>query len=364
SAQFSGVAWFGSAQFSGDAWFGSAQFSGDAGFFMAKFANFATFDKAYFQRVANFGAIRGERGFSLADATFELVPNFIQAHFEEAPRLDNIRVRARMIDPPPAKITRWQRLRSYPTRALVGAWRRIFAADSDAPARFRALKRLAIQGHDADREHEFFGREICAARFVTDWPVHWKLWERGIWGGIWRFWFGWLYEVFGGLGNSILRPFLWWLLLMAVAYVALLGEQVDVKAERAKLIEGGASTQSAYATSTWNAWDKSQSCYAPKGGNGAVNRLGGLVPEVAASTNAPAEALQLAIRNAFIVLDSGGDSSHRAYGCLYGVELYGGNTPVAYVPREVANIAAVQKLISAVLIFLFGLALRNMLKMK
>ncbi|MEJ2125313.1 MAG: hypothetical protein P8Y47_11050, partial [Alphaproteobacteria bacterium] len=330
-----------------------------------EFYRFSSFDNAHFLSSANFGAIRGERGFSLANATFEHVPDFIQAHFEEAPRLDNIHVHARMIDPPATfleEIT--QPPLSWFPRFISGAWHRIWHADKNNPARFRTLQRLAIQGHDADREHEFFGREICAARFVTDWPVHWKLWERGIWGGIWRFWFGWLYEVFGGLGNSILRPFLWWLLLMAVAYVALLGEQVDVKAERAKLIEGGASTQSAYATSTWNAWDKSQSCYAPKGGNGAVNRLGGLVPEVAASTNAPAEALQLAIRNAFIVLDSGGDSSHRAYGCLYGVELYGGNTPVAYVPREVANIAAVQKLISAVLIFLFGLALRNMLKMK
>lgn len=47
----------------------------------------------------------------------------------------------------------------------------------------------------------------------------------------------------------------------------------------------------------------------------------------------------------------------------YGVERYGGN-PVAYVPRNVAIVSGIQKLLSGVLIFLFALALRNMLKMK
>jgi hypothetical protein len=45
------------------------------------------------------------------------------------------------------------------------------------------------------------------------------------------------------------------------------------------------------------------------------------------------------------------------------VERYGGN-PVAYVPRSVAIASGIQKLLSAVFIFLFGLAVRNMLKVK
>jgi hypothetical protein len=52
-----------------------------------------------------------------------------------------------------------------------------------------------------------------------------------------------------------------------------------------------------------------------------------------------------------------------AFGCLYGVERYGGN-PVAYVPRNVAIASGIQKLLSAIVIFLFGLAVRNMLKVK
>ena len=81
-------------------------------------------------------------------------------------------------------------------------------------------------------------------------------------------------------------------------------------------------------------------------------------------TNARAEALHLAFRNAFVVLDGGSDASHRMYGCLYGLELYAGQNPVPIVPSAVSTASAIQKLISGVLIFLFGLALRNMLKVK
>ena len=84
---------------------------------------------------------------------------------------------------------------------------------------------------------------------------------------------------------------------------------------------------------------------------------------VRAETDPVKEALSIAYHNAVLVLDSSGDSMHRAYGCLYGVERYGGN-PVAYVPRNVAVASGIQKLLSAVFIFLFGLALRNMLKVK
>jgi hypothetical protein len=55
---------------------------------------------------------------------------------------------------------------------------------------------------------------------------------------------------------------------------------------------------------------------------------------------------------------------HRTYGCLYGVELYGGSNPLAVVPSAVSTASAAQKLFSALMIFLFGLALRNMLKVK
>ena len=39
------------------------------------------------------------------------------------------------------------------------------------PARWRALKRLAIQGHDTERELEFHARELRSQRFAEDWPL-------------------------------------------------------------------------------------------------------------------------------------------------------------------------------------------------
>ena len=77
--------------------------------------------------------------------------------------------------------------------------------------------------------------------------------------------------------------------------------------------------------------------------------------------DAVTEAVRLAITNATII--SGSESTHRMYGCLYGVEKYG-DTPIAHVPGAVASIGAAQKFVSALLIFLFGLAVRNMLRMK
>ena len=41
-----------------------------------------------------------------------------------------------------------------------------------------------------------------------------------------------------------------------------------------------------------------------------------------------------------------------------------GSSPVAVVPKAVATVSAMQKVFSALMIFLFGLALRNMLKVK
>ena len=103
----------------------------------------------------------------------------------------------------------------------------------------------------------------------------------------------------------------------------------------------------------------------PKPGEtrGITDGFSGLVEDVRAQTNLIYEAYSIAYHNAVIVIDSSGDSMHRAYGCLYGVERYGGN-PVAYVPRNVAIASGIQKILSAVFIFLFGLALRNLLKVK
>jgi len=69
--------------------------------------------------------------------------------------------------------------------ALDSAWQNLLrwaasgiSQDSylrDVPARWRALKRLAIQGHDTDRELQFFSGEVRSARFAGDWRLPWPV---------------------------------------------------------------------------------------------------------------------------------------------------------------------------------------------
>jgi hypothetical protein len=370
SATFSGDATFWSATFSGPALFWSTTFSGDAFFMSATFSGPAFLMSATFSGPADFNAIRGDRAFTLEDAHFEHVPDFIQAHFEEAPRLDNVTVKGNRLtppdpddfeNPPPWHI---QQHRAMQRRSYL--YRRVTMADRDIPARWRALKRLAIQAHDQDREHDFFAREICSARFAGDWPVPWPVWKASVWLGFFRFWFGILYGLFSNYGRSVARPALWWILGVAVAAVFYLGEQPGMAWQRALAEHRGAV--SPYATTTLEAWRQGRPCFEPRPRptrftSGEVSVIA-LSETLRAQTSAPSEALQLALRDGFLILYGDADTAHRTYGCLFGVELYGGGAPVAIVPPQIGLWSALHKLYSAIMIFLFGLALRNMLKMK
>jgi hypothetical protein len=57
------------------------------------------------------------------------------------------------------------------------------------------------------------------------------------------------------------------------------------------------------------------------------------------------------------------DVSRRTYGCLYGFEPGGAQAP-PIVPYRVAVASTIQTLLSAILIFLFLLAVRNLLRLK
>ncbi len=422
-ASFSGTTWFDSASFSGDAWFESASFSeinfkeakfgkaaylsdarfvkravfegvhfaGNtffirsafqdiADFSLVKFDQYAGFEAARFFGPTNFNAVRGDRAFTMADASFDFVPDFIQAHFEEAPRLDNVTVDGRRLEPPdaddPDKVPRrLVRLhRGFQRRFYQ--YRRVTMADRDVPARWRALKRLAIQAHDQDREHDFFAREIRSERFVTDWP-----WPRPIgnvdgWLGFFRFVFGYAYGLTSNYGRSVLLPFLWWCVGVAIAANFYFGVHQDLMKPHEETVQIQRMTVRPWgelpseAKSLWYTWwtDAPSPCYAPD--TRPEDLMPGKVGVIALSrelrdqTSARWEAFQLALRDGFLILYGDADTAHRTYGCLYGIELYSASTPVAIVPPRVGQWSAVHKLYSAVMIFLFGLALRNMLKMK
>jgi hypothetical protein len=322
------------------------------------------------------------------------VPDFIQAHFGEAPRLDNVVVDGRLLPQREEtlekgeklsgrrRLHRWLLPRSKPYRSAHYNVRRVRggiakqSALRDMPARWRAPKRLAIEGHDTERELQFFSGEMRSARFAGDWPLPWPIWKTNPWGGFLRFWAGLLYQVFSNFGRSLVRPFLAWVLCIVIFAAYFLGQSPEMMAKRKGLHRGGVYGQTmAYSTVTLDAITQRRppACLSEETEKNSPdkrlevdaqgNGFSGLMKQVRRDTNLVNEALSIAYHNAVILLDSSGDSAHRAFGCLYGVERYGGN-PVAYVPRTVAIASGIQKLLSAIFIFLFGLAVRNMLKVK
>jgi len=362
-ATFSEGASFTQARFEGDVLFTKATFAGNTDFHLTLFPAFASFRQANFYGPANFNAIRGARAFDLSDASFAVTPDFVQAHFEEAPRLDNLKVSERLVMDPRefGDSEFWRSGWSYPFRAVFGIQRRLFGASRDDPAYWRSLMRLAAEAHDRDREQEFFAQSIRTARFAGDWPLPWPLFRTRGWVGFFRFWTGMLYGLFSNYGRSVLLPLLWWGGITALAAIFYLGQNPDVAAERGQLRQAGASRLSAWVETTRSAaWLAPQQCYLPPPDRAG---LAALKPATRNETNAPNEALFLALRAGLVFLDPGISTSHRAFGCLYGVEAYDSHlAPVA--PPAVSYAMLLQKLTSLLFIFLFALGLRNMLTMK
>lgn len=294
-ATFSGDVSFDKAKFSGGAWFNKATFSGDTWFEESGFGGYTQFNDARFEKVGGFRAIDSKSFFSLDGATFLAVPDFIQAHFAEAPRLDNTRIQP------------WRFRR--PTLADL---KNYFKADRDLSARWRALKRLAVQGHDHMHELEFFKNELKTRRWVTDRPWHAV------------FWFGLFYGWLSDFGRSIARPLIWW---AASAYVF-------------ALLYLGATKPPALFN-----------CLA---GSGDPWRA----------------ALWISARKALLFF--GLDSSDRLtqhYACLYGAlpSATSGQLPAGVylnVPDIVIAYGVAQHIISAALLFFLLLAVRNHFRIK
>jgi uncharacterized protein YjbI with pentapeptide repeats len=318
-ASFSSTARFEGRTFSFDARFDRVRFIGPGIFSRAKFRGAAVFDESEFRGDANFEGLESTGTFSLASATFHQVPTFTGASFRGL-RLDNVQT----------------------PRCQPLGW----APDKDAAARFRELKRRANEAQDRDREIEFFAQEIRTSRFHANrLPAYVpRVWE-------WRFWFGLLFGTFSDFGRSLWRPVLFWFVLLAVSGTFYLGEHEDMKKARAALNPDGVwSTVSAYVQTTFSAYANPPACR-PQG------------KEMFAATDAWAEAVNLALANALVVDTGRGNSSRRTYGCLYGFET-AGDQEYARVSSRVSRVSTVQSLASGVLILLFLLAVRNLLRLK
>lgn len=314
-ASFAKTAWFDRVTFTISPFFNEATFAdyttfdraiflGGAWFQQAVFEGRATFNDTSFKGATSFSAIDAKSAFSLARATFLAVPDFIQAHFGEAPRLDNCHIR-----PQRQPLTLTSAKKSIKDR---------FTGDPNRAARWRALKRLAIQGHDHAREQAFFKGELKARRCTED-----KLRHGAFWSGL-------FYQGFSDFGRSIWLPFIWWCFSVLVFTGLYLAQHPTIGQKGLPL-----------------------KCVAGPG-----------VPWLAALT--------LSIQKGLLVSGVVPQSKlNQIYACLYGIhtadatqtsQLPGSFSPV--IPDCVTVLGFVQYPLSAVLIFLFLLAIRNHFRIK
>jgi hypothetical protein len=199
----------------------------------------------------------------------------------------------------------------------------------------------------------FFADEVRSRRWGEDKP--------------WRpnFWFGLLYDFFSDFGRSTLRPLFWWIvstLSFAVYYLSW----------------HFALSKSANLTSAWDwSW------------NAVKAKLSALIPGLAHSAPQPLScipgsnalidsqsnplwaALYLALKKGFIISLDQSDKLLQTHACLFGVydekSSFGAIAAqqlIPIVPDQVVFVGICQSMISAALIFLFLLALRNQFKIR
>jgi len=296
-AEFRGHAWFARTRFSEQAHFDLAKFRGLARFAGAIFEDIATFpesefNEAWFRSVTftgraefngcvffdqgDFIACRSDFAFLLQHVRFARnPPNFTQADFKQAPDLDDV---------------------EFP---LPGFWR---GGDAKLVPKYRALRRMAIQGADYEREQMAYKGELRARRWTVD-----KWWSIGTWIGL-------FYDAFADCGRSIVRPANAWLasiLLFAAFYWQRAAAGVEARCEEA----GGAAVQ----------------------------------------------ALFLSVKNALVIFGGTRDARvNQAYLCLYN-----GSAEQPRIPPTVTFVETLAQIpVSATLIFLFLLAVKNRFKIK
>ena len=175
-------------------------FNMGARFYELQFNAYATFARARFMGYeADFSGVVSQRTFNLTQTDFQMVPDFIQASFKEAPNLDDIGL---SFEAEPGNF-----------------WHSCFKASTPHVAvKCRALRKIAILGHDHHNERTFLKAEIRAQRHVVD-----KFWTAA-------FWFGILYDALSDFGCSIMRPLYVWLVFPCLAFSAIYFLNAGVRA--------------------------------------------------------------------------------------------------------------------------------------
>ena len=259
-----------------------AEFEDFTMFLQCSFISGVTFAHSSFKKSVNFNAVSSKGWFSLYNVKFSRVPDFTEAHFEEAPQFDNVE--------------------------LISEGLKNFEVYDNLPSRWRALRRLATQAHDHERELQFFKGEIIARRGTEDKLTHA------------RFWFGWLYQILSDFGRSIWLPLLWLgISLMFCTAIYAYQSHAD-----------------------WNQPSIEPFSCIDGAGDSRIAALG------------------VSVINAFpFATIRSSDLLNQYYACLYGIQE---SAPV--IPYVVTFVSVIQFFVSAVLLFLFFLAVRNHFRIK
>jgi uncharacterized protein YjbI with pentapeptide repeats len=304
--KFQGPALFQKSVFGKFAYFYDAEFGAGVFFNETSFGGWTNFAGATFRGDCNFEHIvlQDDSILSLEKAEFAFPPGFYGARLNNKPRLDNVVIRP------------------------VGADKRF----KDAGARFRILRAFAAASGDFENELKFHAEELRAARLHQDGPLRP------------RFWFSLLYEVVSDYGRSLGRPIACWFLLFCVFTVLYLGESRGFNEARAQIeSQSHVGPFRAYLIAIGRSW-KIGSCVESTTGGEALSYA-------VALSRRSALAFPGIIRP---------NEDQQIFSCLYGVDKRGNGI----IPPSISLWSSLQSVGSGILLFLFGLAVRNMLRMK
>lgn len=301
---------FESSKFKNKTFFSNSSIDGQVNFSNAEFEQSTNFSKNIFYKLALFNAIQTKGAFTLENTTFEKeVPDFIQANFKEAPRLDNIQIGD---DVSPGSFKNSITTFIHP----------------DIKARYQALKRLAIQAHDHENEQRFWAGELRSDRSLRTEDGGWRL--RPLVSAYW--WINIAYGCTSDYGRSIVRP------IMALAIPLIIMTILHLSFHLLLLKEEVSKFQN-----TTNNYKQFQI----KG------------------CNAKSAAYRLATKNLAIGTlrdPSKSNTFKRDYNCLYGT--YNDDNQTPKIPALILIAEFTQTLLSAIFIFLALLGVRNNFKMK
>jgi hypothetical protein len=242
----------------------------------------------------------------------------------------------------------------------LDVWQRWFGRKTDRSKPARPRKRLL-------RARARWGRaeRWTVLFFRNRFPFPVVPWRGAAWSGFVRFWLGLVYGFFSDYGRSLFRPLVLLAAVTCLATLAYLGQTPAALAVRAGSFEQplGAWARTYLETAKAH-YDADAPCFMGDDTRDALPDV------IRTETTAKQEAFQMAVRNAVVVLEGSAEVTTRALGCLYGFskteKTAGGEASVRQLilPPEVSTIIGLQKFFSAIALFLIGLAIRNMLRMK